>query len=65
MDVAPYPVSWAETPANMERFAYLAGVVMTTAARLGVKLRWGGDWDQDGDTRDETFRDRPHFELVI
>lgn len=30
---------------------------------LGVALRWGGDWDGDGDTRDETFVDMFHHEL--
>jgi peptidoglycan LD-endopeptidase CwlK len=24
---------------------------------------WGGDWNQNGETRDERFPDAPHFEL--
>jgi peptidoglycan L-alanyl-D-glutamate endopeptidase CwlK len=28
-------------------------------------MRWGGDWDGDGDTKDERFFDGPHFELVL
>ena len=28
-----------------------------------VLLRWGGDWDSDGDYEDETWRDGPHYEL--
>ena len=28
-----------------------------------VLLRWGGDWDNDGDYEDETWRDGPHYEL--
>lgn len=50
VDVCPYPIDWRDT----ERFAYLAGVIMTVAGQLGVELTWGGTW---------TFRDRPHFEL--
>jgi peptidoglycan L-alanyl-D-glutamate endopeptidase CwlK len=29
------------------------------------RIRWGGDWDGDGQTADETFHDWPHFELVV
>lgn len=30
---------------------------------LNVPLRWGGDWDGDGDTTDQNFHDLVHFEL--
>lgn len=30
---------------------------------LGVSLRWGGDWDGDGEWRDERFLDALHHEL--
>ena len=26
------------------------------------RLRWGGDWDMDGESTDETFLDRPHVQ---
>ena len=29
-----------------------------------VIIRWGGDWDSDGDYADERWRDGPHFELL-
>jgi peptidoglycan L-alanyl-D-glutamate endopeptidase CwlK len=28
-----------------------------------VPIRWGGDWDSDGEYDDEKWRDGPHFEL--
>ena len=59
VDVAPWPIDWED----LERFVLLAGVMFAVASRYGVKLRWGGDWDQDGKTTDETFRDYVHFEL--
>ena len=31
---------------------------------LGVRLRWGGDWDSDLEVDDNDFDDLPHFELV-
>jgi len=44
---------------------FLAGIVLTTAHRLGVPIRWGGNWDQDGEPLlDQGFDDLAHFELV-
>lgn len=64
VDITPYPIDWSGTPEQRERLAYLAGYVLATAERRGIKLRWGGDWDQDDDMRDERFRDPYHFELA-
>jgi len=30
---------------------------------ISHKLRWGGNWDKDGDLADNTLYDRPHLEL--
>jgi len=60
VDVMPYPIDWK----NRERIIYFAGQVMGIAKIMGVPVRWGGDWDKDGDTKDEKFSDTPHFELV-
>ena len=65
-DVSPYPIDWE----NLERFAGFAEFVLETAAamladgRMTYAVRWGGDWDGDGDWRDERFLDMPHYELV-
>ena len=60
VDLAPYPVDWKDRA----QFARLAGYVQAVADDLGIKIRWGGDWDQDGRTADERFVDMPHFELA-
>lgn len=60
VDVVPYPVDWDDR----ERFAYFAGIVKGIAFSMGLEIRWGGDWDQDGKTLDEIFSDMPHFELL-
>lgn len=40
------------------------GVAMkTAAAELNVPLRWGADWDGDGEHTDHSFIDWVHFEL--
>ena len=59
IDIAPYPIDWHDT----SRFNKLAHVVLECAAELKLNVRWGGDWDMDGDTSDQTFNDLPHFEL--
>lgn len=40
------------------------GVAMKEAAKeLGVPIRWGADWDGDGQHTDHTFVDWVHFEI--
>jgi len=60
VDVMPFPVDWKD----MKRMCYFAGYVMATALSMGIKLRWGYDWDGDKDLNDQTFYDGPHYELV-
>lgn len=59
-DVLPYPIDWNDT----NRMRYFAGFVVGIAATMGVKLRWGGDWNQNTELKDNSFNDLPHFELV-
>ena len=59
MHLVPYPLDWEDR----DRFHYLAGFVRATALHLGVRLRWGGDWDGDWQTRDNAFDDLAHYEL--
>lgn len=63
VDVAPYPIDWSEKSTALARFAFLSGVLHATAARLGVKIRFGWDWNRNLDPRDERFLDWPHVEL--
>ena len=59
VDVTPYPVDW-DARARQTLFA---GFVLGIALSMGIKLRWGGDWDQDFQVVDNRFDDFPHFEL--
>ena len=61
VDAAPYPLSWDDT----DRFYYFGGFVKGIAYKLGIPLRWGGDWDNDTQVFDERFKDLVHFELVL
>lgn len=40
----------------------MAGTVIMAGNFHGVDIRWGGDWDGDGDTTDQSFDDLCHFE---
>ena len=42
----------------------LAGFMLAYAEMQGISIRWGGDWDMDGDLGDQTFNDLVHFELT-
>ena len=67
-DVYPYPIDMkavhAHSAQEIIRFGVLSGIIKSAALDLDVKIRWGGDWDSDGETLDHTFFDAPHFELV-
>ena len=60
VDVVPYPVDWNKR----ETIAHFAGYVMAIADELGIKLRWGGDWNGNHIAEDERNSDMPHFELA-
>ena len=60
VDAMPFPVNWND----IQRICYFAGYVMATALSMGIRLRWGKDWDGDTDLNDQTFQDAPHYELI-
>ena len=60
VDVAPYPIDWEDR----ERFHYMGGMLRGIAHEMGVKIRWGGDWDSDGEIADNSFDDLVHIELI-
>ena len=61
-----YPIDWDAR----DDFHYLGGFVLATAAKMGVKIRWGGDWNASSlfkgqrTTKDNNFDDLVHFELM-
>ena len=59
VDVAPYPIDWNDR----ERFTYFAGYVLGIAYQMGLKIRWGGDWDMGTQVTDNNFDDLPQFEI--
>ncbi len=59
VDIAPYPIDWNDR----ERFHYMGGMVRGIAKALNLNIRWGGDWDSDGEIKDNKFDDLVHIEI--
>lgn len=49
---------------ELAKFYQFAGIVIGEASIRGIEMRWGGDWDGDGEFDDQTFDDLVHFERV-
>lgn len=67
VDAVPYPIplNWgADHWKDKVKFYEFAAIVLYEAKKQNIKLRWGGDWDGDGDYHDQTFDDLVHFELL-
>ena len=61
VDVVPYVVG--KLSFDMLDCCYFAGYVKAVADRLGIKIRWGGDWNRDDCISNNSFQDLVHFEL--
>ena len=59
VDLAPYPIDWNDR----DRFHYMGGMIRGIAKQLNIPVRWGGDWDGDGETKDNSFDDLVHVEI--
>lgn len=59
VDLAPYPLDWE----NNERFYYMSGMIRGIAHMMDIPIRVGGDWDSDGEIKDQQFNDLNHMEL--
>jgi len=60
VDAAPYPIDWKDR----ERATLFAGFVLGVAKANGINIRWGGDWNQDWQVKDNNFDDLFHYELI-
>jgi len=60
VDVAPYPIDWSDR----DRFHYMGGMIRGIGQQMGINIRFGADWDSDGETKDNNFDDLVHIELV-
>lgn len=60
VDALPLPIDWKDT----RQMVLFAGIVLGIAAEMGLKIRWGGDWNRNVNMNDEKgLVDLPHFEI--
>ena len=60
VDIVPNPVDWSD----VSKFDKIAKAMFKASSELGYNtLRWGADWDDDGNFREKGETDSPHFEL--
>jgi peptidoglycan L-alanyl-D-glutamate endopeptidase CwlK len=66
VDIAPWWPGDGIVWHRRNEFIWLAGFVCGVAEMRGVKMRWGGNWDQDQEIiTDQDLIDLPHLELVL
>lgn len=63
VDFQPYPYPRSE-PKLWGALGYLAGRAFAIAQEEGFKIRWGGDWNGNGDLTDQNFDDLFHIEVL-
>lgn len=70
VDIYPYFENGAKW--DNEHLSYLSGIIHAVSeilfadGKISHKVRWGGNWDMDEIILiDQSFDDRPHFELVL
>lgn len=66
VDMYPYPVSLVlgHKTGWEPLFDQMAKDMFEAAKCVGVKIRWGADWDVDNLPRERGETDNPHFELA-
>lgn len=63
VDIQPHPYPRYE-PKLWGALGYLAGRAWAIAQDEGFSIRWGGDWNGNGDLTDQTFDDLFHLEII-
>ena len=53
-------IPWNDTHA----FALLGGMFILAGRILGTRIRYGGDWNMNGNTQDQTLMDWGHIEVI-
>lgn len=59
VDICPYPVDWND----LSKFDRISRAMFEAAAELGIRIRWGADWNQNGKPREKGETDSPHWEI--
>ena len=60
VDLCPYPIDWN----NHSKFYEIYREMQNAADALGIKIRSGADFNQDGNLTNDKWIDLPHHELA-
>ncbi len=63
IDVQTYPRPYSARDLREEQY-YLLGLYVGIGAEMGIELRTGADWDDDGEVTDNGWDDLFHVEIV-
>lgn len=64
VDLAPIAKDGSIDWKNKKAFDAIAKAMFSAAEVLEFRIRWGADWDMDGNPRERGESDSPHFELA-
>lgn len=64
VDIAPCLPNGQIDWKDLSKFDAMAMAMFRASKELGIPIRWGADWNQNGKTREKGETDSPHFELV-
>lgn len=60
MDTCPSPINWKD----IKKFYIMYRVMKVVAERFNLRIRFGADFNQDGNLKNDKFVDMPHCELI-
>lgn len=61
VDLLPAPYDWKD----LKNFDAVAKAMFRASKELGVSIRWGADWNENGVRRERGESDSPHFEIML
>lgn len=64
VDLAPLLADGSVDWSDPKKFDAINTAMQDAAKVVGVRIRWGADWDVDGKPRERGETDSPHFELA-
>lgn len=64
VDLAPLKADGSIDWANLKAFDQINDAMQESAKVVGVRIRWGADWNQNGKPRERGESDSPHWELA-
>lgn len=65
VDIYPYYNGSVQVDAPLSEFKKIANAMMKAGDEYNVTITWGADWDRDGNIKEHSFIDSPHYQIEI